>query len=816
MEVFLKDLRLSIRSFLRTPVVAITAIATIAIGIGANTAVFSVVDAVLLRPARYVDPDQVVYLATTTPQGPSYTASDPKFNYWREQTEMLRDVTGIAYGTTNLTGVDPPEQIQIARVTADYFRLLGLSFALGRGFARDEDRAGAPSVAVLSGAFWKRTFGGDPAVIGKTIVLGGVPHEVIGVVAADVSTEAKIPPDVWIPLSIDPTSTNQAEYFFTLGRLQPGVTLGMARARLQLAGDEYRRMFLNSVTMRKDFSFGVAPVREVLVHDVRPALLILLGAVSLVLLIACANVANLLLVRANGRQREIAIRCAVGAGRGRIVRQLLGESVLLGLIGGMLGLVVGVSGIRLLLALNPAIPRIGVNGANVSADERVLAFTLLLSLLTGVLFGLIPALQAARSDLSRVLTGNNMGAGMSRERGKVQSLLVVSEIALALILSVGAALLIRSFLALRAVEPGFDIHNLLTLHISLSSPRFKSAAQVDQFIRQETERLGSLPGVVSVGVASWLPFEFGASLPFTSARVAENGPIHPWGNWRNVSPGYFDALKIPLVRGRLLTDGDKLSSPGVVIINRAMAKQYWQDRDPLHERITIAPHIGREFDEAPREIIGVVGDIHDEGLDHDARPTMYVPNSQVNDARMERLRQSVVWMIRTKAEPHSLAQAIRNELREASGLPVGNVRSMDEVVDETTARRHFDTLLLSVFGGSALFLAAIGVYGVIAYSVQQRTREIGIRLALGAGSTAVRNMVVRDGLRLAIWGLTIGIAAAFGLTRFLAGFLFGTKTSDPIAFAVAPIVLIAIALIAVWLPAERAGRIDPVTALRSE
>ena len=594
------------------------------------------------------------------------------------------------------------------------------------------------------------------------------------------------------------------------------MTLGMARARLQVAADEFRRMFLNSVTMRKDFSFGIEPVREVLVHDVRPGLLILLGAVSLVLLIACANVANLLLVRANGRQREIAIRCAIGAGRGRIVRQLLGESVLLGLAGGTLGLVVGVSGIRLLLALNPAIPRIGVNGANVVVDARVLAFTFLLSLATGVLFGLIPALQATRSDLSRVLTGNSTGAGTSRERGNLRSALVVSEIALALILSVGAVLLIRSFLALRAVDSGFDPHNLLTLRISLSSPRFESTAQVDQFLRQETERLRSLRGVVSVGIASWLPFEFGAGLPFTSPRVAENVPIHPWGHWRNVSPGYFEALKLPLIRGRVFTDGDKLGSPGVVIINRAMARQYWQDRDPLHERMIIAPNIGREFDEPPREIVGIVGDIHDEGLDHNAPPTMYVPNAQVSDARMARLRKSVVWMIRTRVEPHSLAPAIRNELQGRSGLPVGDVRSMDEIVDETTARRQFDMLLLSVFGGSALFLAAIGVYGVIAYSVQQRTREIGIRLALGAGSTAVRNMVVRDGLRLAICGLTIGITAAFGLTRFLASFLFGTKTSDPIAFVIAPIVLIAIALIAVWLPAERAGRIDPASALRSD
>jgi putative ABC transport system permease protein len=814
-ETIWRDVVYTLRSMRSKPAFTMTAVLSLALGIGADTATFSVMNTVLLKPPRFADPDRTVWLATTRPTGPDYMSSDPKFNIWRRQTNVLEDVTGQAYAKLNLTGVDSPEQVQAARVTSAYFRLLGLPVVRGRGFSAEEDRPNGPRVVVLSDGFWKRCFGGDPSILSKNIALGGVPYAVVGIVAPGAQTEAQAPPEIWIPLQIDPNSNSQVEYFLTLARLKPGITLSMARAQLQIAAEEYRRNYPNTVTMRQGFSFDADAVQDAMVKDIRPSLFILLGAVSLVLLIACANVANLILFRGAGRTREIAIRLAIGAGRARIVRQLLTESVLLSLGGGAVGLGIGSLGIRSLLSLNPTIPRIGDYGYHVALDWRVLIFTVLISLFTGIAIGLMPALQSSRTDLNAGLREGKSGASL--HRNKTRSALVVSEMSLALVLLIGAALLIRSFINLQSVDPGFDARNVLTLHMSLTSPRFEKTNQVDQFVQEAVRRLGSLPGVDSIGAASWLPYETGATLPFIVVGRPLNGPSHGYGHWRNISPAYFDALKIPLVRGRYFTDRDDENGAEVVIINQAMARQYWPGKDPLGEQIDIAPNVGPEFDEPPRQIVGIVGDILEDALDQRPMPTMYVPIAQVPDARIPRLRQSLVWIVRTRVEPHSLIPIVARELKEASdGLPVGGFRSMSEIVAQSTGRQHFNTELLSIFGSIALLLAAIGIYGLIAHSVQQRTQEIGIRMALGAESGQVLKMVVVQGMRLTAIGVALGMCAALSLSRSLAGLLFGVQARDPGVFIITPIILSTVALLAVWLPARRASRLSPIEALRHE
>jgi putative ABC transport system permease protein len=445
----------------------------------------------------------------------------------------------------------------------------------------------------------------------------------------------------------------------------------------------------------------------------------------------------------------------------------------------------------------------------------VLIFTVLISLFTGIAIGLMPALQSSRADLTTGLKEGKPGASL--HRNKTRSALVVSEMSLALVLLIGAALLIRSFINLQLVDPGFDVRNVLTLRMSLTSPRFEKTDQVDRFVQDAVRRLGSLPGVVSVGAASWLPYETGATLPFVVVGRPLNGPSHGYGHWRNISPAYFDALKIPLLRGRYFTDRDDGKGAKAVIVNQAMARQYWPGKDPLGEQIDIAPNVGPEFDETPRQIVGIIGDILEDALDQRPMPTMYVPIAQVADARIPRLRQSLVWIVRTRVEPHSLIPIAAHELKEASdGLPVGGFRSMSEIVAQSTGRQRFNTELLSIFGGVALLLAAIGIYGLIAHSVQQRTQEIGIRMALGAESGQVLKMVVVQGMRLTAIGAALGMCAALGLSRSLAGFLFGVQARDPDVFIITPIILSTVALLAVWLPARRASRLSPIEALRHE
>jgi predicted permease len=818
MSEFLGDLRYSFRVLIANPAFTFTAIAALALGIGANTAIFSVVDAVLLKPLSYPDPDRMVQMMNVVPDGNWSGASPTKFNNWRAQTSVLEDVSAYDFGGPgfNLTG-SVPEQVHGLHVSEAYFRLFGAPIMLGRTFTLREDSPNGGKVVVISYGLWQRKFGGNPDIVGTTLSLGNEPYTILGVVGKSYLADPEA--DIWLPFQIDPNSTNQGHYFMAAARLKPGVTLAQANAQLKLAYGEFKRRY---PLADPKASFGVQPLRDSIVGDARSSLLVLLGAVGFVLLIACANVANLLLVRATGRKREFAIRAAMGAGPARIVRQLLTESVVLSATGGILGLILGYAGVRALLAVSPAdLPRVGESGSAVGLDWRILAFTIGVSLLTGILFGLFPAFSASRPDLNTTLKESSNRSGTGFRQSKMRSLLVISEVSLALILLIGAALLIRTFVALRHVNPGFDAHDVLTLEMSLTGDRFQKTAGVAQLSRDGRERLGTIPGVEVSASTCCLPLEGGFGLPFDIVgRPHGKDPINntDGAGWMNTSPGYFATFHIPL-RGRDFTDRDNEAAPGVVIINETLAKKYWPKENPIGQQIVIGKGVGPQFVEGPRQIIGVAGDIRDGGLNQDPRPLLIIPQAQVTDGitALNAAIGPVAWLVRTHGDPHQYIAAITEQLRQASGgFPVARVRPMTEVVVTSTARQDFNMLLLNIFAASALILAAIGIYGLMAYSVQQRTQEMGIRMALGADRASIRSLVVWHGMRLALVGVVIGIGAAFGLTRFIASFLFGVKTWDPIVFVTVPVVLSLVALLAVWMPATRASRLDPQQALRIE
>jgi len=818
-EYLWRDILFAVRSLRKAPGFTVVAILVIAVGIGANTAVFSVINTVLLKPLTYPDPQSLVHLMNTGDQGSFRGANVPKFNIWRQQTAIFQQVAAFDTGGAglNLTGNDQPEQVQGVHVSADYFSVLGAPVIAGRTFTAAEDTPHAGNFVVLSYGLWKRRFGGDRAIVGNNIQLNGQPYQVVGVIGRDFVTEN--PADLWLPFQFDMSSTDQAHYFGVIARLKPGITLPMANAQLKLAADQYRATYRDA--LGPNSSFGVIRLQELMVADARSSLYVLLGAVGLVLLIACANVANLLLIRATARKRELATRSALGAGRWHIIRQLLAESLVVSLAGGVLGLVLGFAGVRLLLAINPgSIPRIGEDGSAVHVDANVLLFTLAVSLLTGILFGLVPAISASRKNLAAVLNESSNRAGVGFRSGKVRSVLVISEMALALVLVIGSALLIRTFMKLQSVDPGFDTHNVLTMAMSISGDRFLKTSGVAQVIHDGTERINAIPGVKTAAAACCLPLQGGFGLPFNIVgRANGNNPNTGGAGYFPVSWSYFDAFKVPVLRGRNFTEQDNGSAPGVVIINEAMARQFWPKGDPLNDRVEIGVGMGPVFVEPPRQVIGVVGDTRDSGLNQDPDPTMYIPVSQMPD-KVTALNSRIAplwWIVRTRTEPHTLTAAIANAIRESTGgLPVAHIRSMDEIVVLTTSRERFNMLLLTAFGGSALLMAAIGIYGLMAYSVQQRTQELGVRMALGAQAANIRSMVIRQGMVLAGIGLIIGIGGAFWLTKFLTGFLFGVKTWDPAAFILMPIFLCAVAFAAVWVPARKATRVDPISALRFE
>jgi len=821
METLLQNLRYAFRTLRNSPGFAAVAILTLALGIGANTAIFSVVNAVLLQPLSYPHPDRLVELELTSPQGNGDVTSIPKFNVWREQTDVFDSVAAYDFSGPgiNLTGGDRPELIKGIHVSAEYFRVFGAPVALGRTFTPEEDRPGGPAVVVISNGLWRNRFGGDPGILNRTIDLGQEPYVIIGVLGPTYTGDPKS--DIWLPLKPDPNSVDQGHYLRSTARLKPGVTLAQAQTAMKHAAEEFNRKFPGSPVMGPGASFTAIPLRDSVIGDVRFGLLLLFGAVGFVLLIACANVANLLMARATIRRREIAIRSALGAGRARLMWQLLTESLLLSFAGGVLGLGLGYVGVRTLLAINPGdIPRVGEQGGAVALDWRVLVFTLLASILTGILFGLLPALSTSRSDISNTLRESGARSGTGIRHNKARAVLVITEMALALVLLVGAALLIRTFGALRGVNPGFDARNVLIMEMSLNGGRFEKAAGVDQLEREGRRRIESLPGVTAASLTCCVPLEGGFGLPFIiEGRPLTNGPYHGEATWLTMSPHYFDVFRIPLISGRVFTDQDNGAAERVVVINQALAKEYWPKGDALGARISVGKGVGPEFDEPPRQIIGIVADVREGALSRPPDQIMYVPFAQVNDGIIALNNRiiPVTWVVRTKLQPFSLSADVQRELREASGgLPVAHIRSMQQVIGESTARNDFYMTLLTIFAGVALLLAAIGVYGLMAYSVQQRTQEIGVRMALGASPQLVRRMVVVQGMQLALLGVVIGVASALGLTRLMSSLLYGVKPWDPITIVLVAVLLSGVTLLATYLPARRASRVDPMVALRYE
>jgi putative ABC transport system permease protein len=809
---FWNDIKHSLRLFFRSPGFTMVAIATLALGIGANTAIFTVVNAVLLKPLTYPNADRMVDFLAHSSGLAIYNRlhSTTEFQFFQRQTNVSKEI--MAYDNAgpgfNLTGGSRPEQVNGIHVTEGYFRVYSAPVLLGRTFTPQEDSPHGGKVVILSYGLWQRRFGRDQAIVGKSISLGNEPYTVVGVIGKDFVADPQA--DLWLPFQFAPASTDGNVSFYVTAVLQPSVTIAQVNAQLRAVSLEYHREFPNT-EWRPYFTVG--PLRDSIIGDARNSLLMMLGAVGLVLLISCANVANLLLVRASVRKREFAIRSALGSGRARIVRQLLTESVLLSLASGILGVAIGFVGVRALLAVSPAgLPRIGEDGSAIGMDWRVLGFTLAVSLITGILFGLFPAFSASRSDLNATLkeSGNRSGTGF--REGKARSLLVVSEVSLALVLLIGAALLIRTFVAIHEVGPGFDAHNVLTMEMSLNGERYQHTAGVAQLLRDGRNRLNALPGVELAAAGFWRPIDVadGAGFQIIGRQVAKGCC---GSQWMSITPGYLSLFRIPVLRGRDFTENDVADAPHVALINEAFARKYWPGEDPVGQHI-------RDGDEGGVEsIVGIVADFHDAGLANPASPMIIVPIAQVTDSYNAAYAniQPLFWMVRTQGDPHRLISAVTEQLRiESAGFPVGHVRTMDEVMGRSTARQSFNMLLLTIFGTVALLLAAIGIYGLIAYSVAQRTQEIGIRMALGADRGTIRKLVVWQGIRLTLVGVVAGIAASFGLTRLLSTFLFGVKPWDLAVFVSAPLILTAIALLAVWLPAARASKLDPMQALRME
>ncbi|MGH9672004.1 MAG: ABC transporter permease [Bryobacteraceae bacterium] len=817
------DLRHSARVLMRSPGFTSVAVLALAIGIGANTAIFSVIDHVLLRPLPYPEPDRIFMVHRQYQSGMGESSSIPKFMAWKK-CEAFQSMAAYGFGgvSLNLGSADASDPATAVSASSEFFDVFGVRPIVGRTYGAEEDLPGAAKVAVLTHGLWQSRFGGDRAIAGRIIHLNSEPHTVLGVLPEWFRPDP--PADLYRPLQADPNSTNQGHYLLVAGRLKPGAAIESARSQLRAIGEQFRAAHPD--TMDRTETAGATPLGEAIGMEVRRALLILGGAVSFVLLIACANVANLLLARAASRQRELAIRTAIGASRGRIIRQMLTESMLLAGAGGVAGLALGAAGIRALLALSPGnIPRINDPSHAATTvsmlDWRVLLFLVGVSLVTAILFGIVPAVQASRQQVNEFLkeSGGRTGTGLRHNR--IRGLLVISEFALAVILLVGAALMIRTFLGLRNVNPGFDPDNVLTLKTSLAGGRYDTTTAVDLMARLAIERLEALPGVEAAATATVLPIESGVDLTFTidGQTPPRGGKWHGSEQWRHVSPRYFDVLRIPKLRGRVFDRRDTAKSAPVVVINEAFARRYWPKGDPVGSRITIGKGLGPVFEEGSREVVGVVGSVHEVGLNQGVQPVMYIPASQITDG-LTKLANSVIamsWLLRTRRDPAALRTPVERELLAVdTQLAPSQVRTMRGVMENSTARTNFNAALLTVFAGVALLLAVVGIYGVMSYMVEQRTQEIGIRVALGADSRRVLGLVLRQGALLTGTGIAIGVAAAFGLTRLLSRLLFGVQASDPAAFGVVVLLLAVVSLAAALVPALRAARMDPVIALRNE
>ena len=819
MDTLLQDVRLALRKLVHNPGFATVAIATLALGIGANTAIFSVIDRVLLQPLPYSQPDRLVRLQLKFRDGFGQSVSIPKFMAWKQHTQAFQAMCAYNFSGPglNLSGGVTPEQVKAIHVSADFFPVFDAGTVLGRVFGADEDRPGGERLAVMTHGLWVRRFGGDPAIVGRAIVLDGEPYTVIGVLRA--SFRSYPPADLYLPLQADPASTNQGHFLAVAARLKPGVALETAKAELSVAAERFRQAYPDSIG--KEESATAAPFSESIIGDVRQPLLVLLGAVAMVLLIACANVANLQLAQAMGRSRELAIRGAVGAVRSRIVRQLLTESLVLALAGAAVGLVVSNLGVRALLALGPAtLPRAAEFADKAPLDFRVLAFTLGCAIVTGLVFGLIPALQISRTDLQATLKETSSRSGTGRHH-YTRSALVVAETALAIVLLIGAALLIRSFSSLRSVDAGFNPQRVLSFETSLGGSKYTTSEAMDRLTREVVRRLEAVPGVTAAANVPFLPLEggFGLGFDIVGRPLAEGERSTGGAGWMYVSDAYFEVLEIPLRRGRLFGERDTASAPAVVVVNEAFAKKYWPKGDPIGQQLEIGKGMGPDFAEAPREIVGIVGDVKEAGLGNPAPEVMYIPLAQVKNSFIALNNKLIptTWVVRTSVSPLSLASAVKQQvLNVDSQLAVAHERSLEQVFAEATARQTFNATLLSIFAGVALILSALGIYGTLSYSVEQRSQEIGIRMALGADGADLRRMVIRQGMALAGLGILIGLAGALALSHLITTLLFGIHPNDPVSFATIALLLAAVAFLATWLPARRATQVDPLAALRHD
>lgn len=822
MNTLAQDSRYAVRTFAKDPGFALAAVLSLAIGIGANTSIFSVANALLLRPLPYADAERLVILWNRSP-GLNITEdwfSTAQYLDIKNRHHGFEQVAIAIGGNYNLTGEGEPERVGVIRVSSNLLPMLGVVPAYGRLLAPEEDLPGRPAAALLTEGMWARRYGRDPRTIGKSITINGQPYEVAGILPQSFSLPREVLPtlygteqaDIFLPLPLAPAAAQvrTGEDYNIVGKLKAGVSLEQAQAEMDTITPRLRRDFPENYPPNGGLTFSIVPLLEQVVGNVRTALLVLHGSVGLVLLIACANVANLLLSRAVARQQEMAVRAALGASRWRIVRQLLTESVLLALCGGALGIFICLLSVKWIHILGTkSIPRL----ADVGIDGRVLLFTLWLSLLSGILFGLAPALRISRLDLNSTLKDASRGSGGTSAvwgRGNgVRRLLVVSELALSVVLLIGAGLLIRSFARLQDVQPGFEPRGVLTFDLTMTGRRYSDKQVILNTYKQLWERLERLPGANAVGGVTSLPLS--QAFAWTPITVEGRTPL-PGEKFLNadervVGGHYFEAMGIPLRRGRFFNEQDDTTKPVVVIVDEYMAEQLWPGQDPIGKRIHIVEH---KSENPWQTVVGVVGRVKQDSLDSEPRIAFYLPQTQFPTRAM-------TVALRSSADPAGVLSAVKGDLRALDpDLPMYYVRSMGQRVDESLARRRFSMLLLGVFAGVALALATIGIYGVLSYLVSRGTREIGIRMALGATQGDVLGLIVRQGMTLAISGLAIGLAGAFLLTRLIRSLLFGVQATDPFTFVGISVLLAFIALLASYIPAQRAARIDPMVSLRCD
>ncbi len=801
MQTLWQDIKFGARMLRRNPGFTTVAVLTLALGIGANTAIFSIVNTVLLKPLPFEEPDRLVYVWESNPSRgwPRFSVSPPNFMDWREQNLSFENLAAYNRGTRVLTGSGDAERVPSASVSSGFFQTMRTPMEMGRGFEPREEVTGSHLVTVLSYGFWQDRMGGSEDALGKTLVLNGEPHTVIGVASKTFAFPSGV--RLWVPLAFDPANPpgRGAHYLVVVGRLKAGTQLSQAQSEMESIAAGLAEAYPNHA----GWTVRLVDMKENVVERVRPALLVLLGAVGFVLLIACVNVANLLLARGASREKEIALRLALGAGRGRLVRQLLSESVVLSAAGGAAGTLLGFWLLKTLMALAPSgLPR----ASEIGIDSRVLLFTLGLSLLTGLLFGLAPALAGTKPNLIKELkVGGGGYSGTSRHR--LQNLLVLSEVALSLVLLIGGGLLARSLFGLLQTDPGLDPTNVLTLRISPPRAAYPGDPEERTFYTQLLERVRALPGVEEAGVIHVLPL--GGS-DWTHSFEIEGSPQMPESklpssNFYNVSPGYFHALRIPLLQGRHLSEEDTAQTPRVAVINETFARRYFPDENPVGQRV----RIGNGIPEM-REIVGIVGDVHNNSLAQPAPAQIYEPLKQ-----NPYLGQTLV--VRAAVEPTLLVKPIREVVRAIDpNIPLYSVSTMEQVAANSMAAERFRAMLLGSLAALSLLLASVGLYGVISYAVSRRTHEIGVRVALGATRAKILGMVVGQGMFITSMGIVLGLLGAFGLTRLLQRFLFGISPTDPATFAGVSLILLFVALLACWIPARRATKVDPMVALRYE